>query len=64
MTKTESGGAKDWIDRHLWAMLAAGMALYGGYLTSQTTANAEIDALQQDIADLQRSFDEMHPRQR
>ena len=44
MSKSE--GAKHWIDKNLWAILAVGLGLYTGYLTGQTTMEARIAALE------------------
>ena len=42
--------AKHWIDKNLWAILAVGLGLYGGYLTGQTTTTMRIEQLEKDVA--------------
>ena len=38
-----------YIDRHLWAILAAGVSLYGGYLTGTTTVNNRLAILEEKV---------------
>lgn len=58
---TEATGARHWIDRNLWAIMAVGLGLYSGYLTGQATMRLEIEALKADVAELRVDFREMHP---
>lgn len=47
---TKASEAKHWIDKNLWAILAVGLGLYGGYLTGQTTTTMRIEQLEKDVA--------------
>lgn len=53
MTETkEPRGIAGWIENHLWAILAAAIAAYSGYLTGMTTMGARIDALESQARDM------------
>jgi hypothetical protein len=47
-------GIGGFLDRNLWAILAASFALYGGYATGQATTVAKIESLARDNARLER----------
>lgn len=36
----------EWIERHLWAILAVAFALYGGYKTGEATTEARFQELE------------------
>ncbi len=40
------GRAGTWIENNLWAILCAGAAAFGGYLTGMTTTSMRLDALE------------------
>ena len=44
-------GLVTWIESHLWAILAAGFAAYGGYVTGMTTTSHRLDLVEQHAAD-------------
>ena len=50
--KSEKVG--QWIESHLWAILAVAFGLYGGYMTGQATMEARIATLEKEVADLER----------
>jgi hypothetical protein len=52
--------ARDFVDRNLMAIIAAGLAAYGGYITGQVTITTKIEGLEKARA----SHDLMHQRQR
>ena len=52
---TDRKGAVEWIENHLWAILAAAIAAYSGYLTGMTTMGARIATLEADVADIKRT---------
>lgn len=43
-----------WVEAHLWVILATGFALYGGYVTGMTTTSKDIAQLQKDVERLDR----------
>ena len=47
-------GVAGWIENHLWAILAAGFAAYGGYVTGMTTLTTRVAALEAEVMDLKR----------
>lgn len=55
-------GARHWIDKNLWAILAVGLGLYTGYLTGMTTVQNEVETLKRDVARLERVVEDLHPR--
>lgn len=42
-----------WIDNHLWAILAAAGAAYGGYLTGMTTINHRVEVLESKVSKIE-----------
>ena len=44
---TRRAGLEEWIKTNGWAILAAAFALYGGYVTGQTTTNARLTRLEE-----------------
>lgn len=48
----EKRGIAAWVESHLWAIIAAGIAAYSGYLTGMTTMGARIDALETKVANI------------
>lgn len=40
-----------WIKSHAWAILAAAFAIYGGYVTGQTTTETRLAILEVKVAD-------------
>jgi hypothetical protein len=51
---TQKNGVAGWIESHLWAILAAGFAAYGGYVTGMTTLTTRVAALEAEVLDLKR----------
>lgn len=47
-----------WIENHLWAILAVGFGLYGGYMTGQATMETKIASLERRVLELEG----LHPR--
>lgn len=51
---TEKPGLVTWIESHLWAILAAAFAAYGGYVTGMTTLTTRVAALEARQAETER----------
>ena len=50
----QKSGIAGWIESHLWAILAAGFAAYGGYVTGMTTLTARMAAIEARQAETER----------
>ena len=50
----QKSGIVGWIENHLWALLAAAIAAYSGYLTGMTTMGTRIATLETKVAELER----------
>ena len=55
-----TGRPKDFLDRNLMAIIAAGLAGYGGYITGMVKTTAKIEALEQRAV----AHEQLHQRQR
>lgn len=61
--KSEKVG--QWIESHLWAILAVAFGLYGGYMTGQVRTETSLEALERRNESLERRVAELeglHPR--
>lgn len=59
---TGSRGIAAWVENHLFAILAAGFAAYSAYLIGTTGTDHRLRNLEEDVAELQADFNEVHPR--
>lgn len=50
----QKNGFATWIENHLWAILAAAIAAYSGYLTGMTTMGARITSLEGRVNTIER----------
>ena len=51
---TPKSGAVAWIESHLWAILAAAFAAYGGYVTGMTTLTSRVTDLERRMTEAER----------
>lgn len=56
---TKVAGLDHWMRENAWAILAAAFALYGGYVTGQTTTETRLDTLERDYARLERHIERL-----
>lgn len=54
---TKAASIDQWIRGNAWAILAAAFALYGGYVTGQTTTETRLDVLERDVSRIDRAVE-------
>lgn len=55
-------GLDQWIKTNAWAIIAAAFALYGGYVTGQTTSEIRLDNADRERARFEREIERLESR--
>jgi len=56
MVAAARSAMETWLRNHAWAILASAFALYGGYVTGQTTTESRLAILENKVATGERSL--------